>query len=262
MFPAIPHATKHMCLSSCHCARGHRRNPLSLTPRSIGLSRKRSLLVRADSATNERLSVDMKKFVQETQKNILELNKSRLRAIEEAGEERQKSQVKDAKIKDLMLKVAHLEAENSDLKDKLDSAPSEPVVANQNNNSNHVNEVEVRQPNGAVPQEAAAASGSPVEKEPPVVKSKAITVHYATGWKEVFFHFNADNKGWSKSPGKKMEPGSRGHFISVDASVVEFVLTNGHNEWDRPNPYSSKPTNYYLDTAGEYVLRSGRLHKV
>lgn len=54
--------------------------------------------VRADSLTNEALTDDMRRCIQETQKNMFEINRSRLKAIEDASQERRNSQIKGMTI--------------------------------------------------------------------------------------------------------------------------------------------------------------------
>jgi hypothetical protein len=52
--------------------------------------------------------------------------------------------------------------------------------------------------------------------------------------------------------------------ITLEGNSVEFVLNNGANDWDTPNPYNMKdrPNNYAAKQPGSYRLRSGRLEKL
>lgn len=56
--------------------------------------------------------------------------------------------------------------------------------------------------------------------------------------------------------------GSQGRALVVEASAIEFVLNNGQGEWDRPNPFSEKPGNYWIDAPGEYLLKNGRVQRL
>jgi hypothetical protein len=40
---------------------------------------------------------------------------------------------------------------------------------------------------------------------------------------------------------------------------MEFVMTNGENDWDSPGRYTDKPKNYQVTAPGTYKLKSGKL---
>lgn len=55
--------------------------------------------------------------------------------------------------------------------------------------------------------------------------------------------------------------GSKVATISGEGRI-EFVLNNGHNDWDTPDPYGEGKKNYVIDSPGTYYLKSGRLQKL
>lgn len=72
---------------------------------------------------------------------------------------------------------------------------------------------------------------------------------------------------WTKVPGLRMERGSGDLEGSKVATIsgcerIEFVLNNGGNDWDTPDPYGGGKKNYVVDRPGVYQLKAGRLHKL
>ena len=48
----------------------------------------------------------------------------------------------------------------------------------------------------------------------------------------------------------------------VEGKWMDFVITNGENSWDKPDPYKSDgPKNYNIKKPGVYVLASGVVKK-
>lgn len=46
------------------------------------------------------------------------------------------------------------------------------------------------------------------------------------------------------------------------ASKLEFVMTNGENDWDSPGRFSDKPKNYAITAPGAYRLAKGKLERL
>ncbi|KIZ03773.1 hypothetical protein MNEG_4188 [Monoraphidium neglectum] len=141
----------------------------------------------------------------------------------------------------------------------------------------HLQQLQQQQPQQ---QQAAEAAAAPQQQEqqqaqqaappappaaPPAEQVATITLNYYTGWHDAFIHFNADRKGWTQTPGVKLARGPDGgnhRTALIEASVIEFVMNNGHNEWDSPGRYTDTPANYQIQAPGVYKLRSGRLEKL
>jgi hypothetical protein len=43
---------------------------------------------------------------------------------------------------------------------------------------------------------------------------------------------------------------------------MEFVMTNGENDWDSPGRFADKPKNYQITSPGTYRLKSGKLEQL
>lgn len=43
---------------------------------------------------------------------------------------------------------------------------------------------------------------------------------------------------------------------------MEFVMTNGEDDWDSPGRYTDKPKNYAITGPGNYRLKSGKLDQL
>ena len=51
--------------------------------------------------------------------------------------------------------------------------------------------------------------------------------------------------------------------LTVEAHHMEFVITNGSNDWDTPDPFGNGgQQNYVIDGAGMYRLKSGKVIKL
>ena len=48
--------------------------------------------------------------------------------------------------------------------------------------------------------------------------------------------------------------------VTVQGHSVEFVLTNGENDWD--TPYGGNPKNYKIKEPGIWRLKSGKLSRM
>ena len=70
---------------------------------------------------------------------------------------------------------------------------------------------------------------------------------------------------WTQAPGREMLPGTGelGHsrVLTIDnAHRLEFVINNGNNDWDTPDPYGTGgQQNYVIEGPGVYRLKSGKV---
>eukprot|EP00951_Prasinocladus_malaysianus_P048088 scaffold654478_cov61-Prasinocladus_malaysianus.AAC.1 len=56
--------------------------------------------------------------------------------------------------------------------------------------------------------------------------------------------------------------GSNSFVLEMPGSQAEFVINNGGNDWDKPDPYKENgPKNYSITSPGTYLLSSGKLRK-
>lgn len=56
-----------------------------------------------------------------------------------------------------------------------------------------------------------------------------------------------------------MERQGEGYVISVDGQSMEFVVTNGEGNWDKPVGEGKR--NYVISKGGNYALKRGVLKK-
>ncbi|KAK9798898.1 hypothetical protein WJX73_003705 [Symbiochloris irregularis] len=174
----------------------------------------------------------MQRFAK-TQRNLLEVNRSRLDALQELG-------AAQARIAELEQQLRTVEQSSNA---ELSAPPAQPPV-----------EEPTEQDDGG-----SSAAASPVQT--------AITLAYQTGWHRAFLHYCADRKGWTQYPGKEMLPGtgplSQSRVLTVEAQHLEFVINNGSNDWDTPDPYGVKEQkNYVINGQGRYRLQSGKVLKL
>ncbi|GLI67771.1 hypothetical protein VaNZ11_012030 [Volvox africanus] len=97
---------------------------------------------------------------------------------------------------------------------------------------------------------------------PPTARVLDIVLSYRSSWPQAFLHCNVEGKGWTLVPGLRMEnAGPKEYSIRVQGRSLEFVLTNGHGEWDSPGG-GGIGRNYHIDTPGDYRLHYGVLTQV
>lgn len=94
-----------------------------------------------------------------------------------------------------------------------------------------------------------------------------MTVVYETGWGSAYLHFNADGRGWTSPPGKKMDNGSQQFpdkkVLTVPGQRMEFVINDGGNDWDKPNPWEGGGKgNYVIDSPGTYRIKNGKVTRL
>ena len=213
-------------LQTLTCRKSHVKSQLRLVARAAD----------AKSSSSENmsdLSPAARAIFNEAQKNILALNTSRIRALQE--------------LKAANEKIAQLEH-------KLDEA--------------------TRMIRSSTP--TTSTPGPPTDPHPPAhspssptaTATATITINYATGWEEVFAHFQVDDQPWTSLPGLQMNRGTGDQAgwktLQVPGNAMKFVLTNGKGQFDTPNPYGepNKPRNYEIHEPGSYLLQSGQLSKL
>ncbi|EFJ40466.1 hypothetical protein VOLCADRAFT_108148 [Volvox carteri f. nagariensis] len=114
-----------------------------------------------------------------------------------------------------------------------------------------------------VPAPAATLAPPPTTPPlPPPPRVPEIVLLYRSSWPEAFLHCNVEGRGWTAVPGLRMEhAGAKEYAVRLPGRSVEFVLTNGHGEWDSPG-VGGIGRNYHIDTPGEYRLHYGVLAQV
>jgi len=198
-------------------------------------------------------SPDVMKVFAKAQENMMQLNQSRLKALDDL-------QVARSTIADLKEQLQEANAEIQQLKSAAAAAPvSMPAVSQSQPTS----------------QEAAPASPpSDLQKEPSIAEPTAsdppaepvatdyITIYYKTGWRRAFIHCSVDGKGWTQVPGMRMGDDGDCKKIILQGKAMEFVVNNGGDNWDKLDPYNeSGPKNYSITSPGVYYLASGTLKK-
>lgn len=194
---------------------------------------KPSQLQADENGTSEGLgkaSPDVLRLFSETQRNLLELNRSRLSALDEL-------RVANHKILDLEGKLGKVSTET------VSTSPSTHL------DSQHQGSTQAEPPS----QQAGIQN--------------IITIAYETGWRQVMMHYSADGQAWTNLPGVEMHFGSEDFagckVLQVRGHSIEFVLNDGAGQWDTPDPYgSSQNRNYTVDSPGKYRLQGGRLNKL
>lgn len=63
------------------------------------------------------------------------------------------------------------------------------------------------------------------------------------------------------TPGSGELQGSKTATIQT-SERIEFVLNNGENQWDSPDPYGGDNQNYIVERPGMYYLKSGKLQRL
>lgn len=221
------------------------------------------------------LSPEARQVFREAQENIVQLNKSRLRALEELRNAKQKIAELEAKLEEAVTEAASASRQVAELQARTLSSASllptaddaEPAAAAAVSWAPQEEPAATAEP--AAPVEPAAAVEPAAVAEPaPSEEGPSVTVVYSTGWQSAFLHYNADGKGWTQLPGERMGEGS-GRYPGTkmltlwNAHRVEFVITDGTSDWDHPNPYSEDgQTNYVADGPGVWRLKNGKLAKV
>lgn len=99
-----------------------------------------------------------------------------------------------------------------------------------------------------------------VTQLPECESNPVITITYQTAWPEAYIHCKVDAGEWTQPPGIRMSPEGGKKVVVLYGSNVEFVINNGANCWDKPDPYSNGgPENYTISAPGAYTLSRGVL---
>ena len=82
-----------------------------------------------------------------------------------------------------------------------------------------------------------------------------LRLRYKTGWSPAFIHFKLDGGEWTEPPGVLMQEAADGTEVtfSTKGRTLEFVLTDGQGNWDKPSPTQ----NYVIGEPGAFVLSKG-----
>eukprot|EP00232_Nephroselmis_pyriformis_P010015 CAMPEP_0182903798 /NCGR_PEP_ID=MMETSP0034_2-20130328/31600_1 /TAXON_ID=156128 /ORGANISM="Nephroselmis pyriformis, Strain CCMP717" /LENGTH=205 /DNA_ID=CAMNT_0025038793 /DNA_START=472 /DNA_END=1089 /DNA_ORIENTATION=- len=151
----------------------------------------------ADRAEEMGLTTEIMEMFAEAQENIMELNQSRVDALEQL-------QLSRARIGDL-----------------------EEVVFEVTARCHHAEEL-LRYNNIDI--------NTPLPGEPGYVDT-AIVIEYHSRWPKAYLHFRADGGRWTEMPGVKMEsmqaPGMNLKRLEINAKHLEFVVHDGQGHWDK-----------------------------
>lgn len=175
------------------------------------------------------MSPDVLIMFNEAQRNIAELNRSRLNALD------QLRAAKD-RISELEVQLLQAREQQARVQTMLNGASCS---------------VEARPPTSGNTANVSAAVAT------------GVTVLYESGWDTAYLHYNADGKGWTPVPGEAMEQGTGEHahckmFCLPNASYVEFVINNGGDRWDKP----VWAENYVVDGPGMYCVSDGDIQRL
>ncbi|WZN65097.1 hypothetical protein HKI87_11g66540 [Chloropicon roscoffensis] len=254
--------------------RRHRGQPAALVPRGRAparapFSQPSSSAVRAEDPVSSpaplssdipdaAIPQDVLEMFKEAQQRIIDLNQSRLYALEELAEAR-------AKIIDLEERLSTAE------KDALGMTLQVAKEAAEIKKSRELPGTESEDAGTARGAEEAEAAADNLEhdyddfeddvKSVGEAATGVISILYETAWEPAFIHFNCpEHSSWTDSPGMKMKTGELPNhkIFSITASSLEFVLNDGEYEWDKP----SYDSNYFIGSPGSYILKSGKLEKV
>eukprot|EP00192_Tetraselmis_astigmatica_P021611 CAMPEP_0117671138 /NCGR_PEP_ID=MMETSP0804-20121206/13163_1 /TAXON_ID=1074897 /ORGANISM="Tetraselmis astigmatica, Strain CCMP880" /LENGTH=272 /DNA_ID=CAMNT_0005479557 /DNA_START=137 /DNA_END=955 /DNA_ORIENTATION=- len=192
---------------------------------------------------------DPLKLFAQAQQNMMVLNQSRLKALEE--------------LKSAQQKIAELQEE-------LESTKRELAVAQSNaSQAETVTPILTgTEPDGAEPGQVEEPTTPEQPSPPPSTPTPQapakglITIRYRTGWKHAYVHCNLNGKGWTSAPGIRMSGNGDEKELVLEGTSVEFVVNNGSDDWDTPDPFdTSSPKNYIISSPGVYALASGKLRK-
>ncbi|KAI8473343.1 MAG: hypothetical protein J3K34DRAFT_519011 [Monoraphidium minutum] len=201
------------------------------------------------------------------QRHLLQVDQARAKAVEDVELFSGQLATERAARAALERRVSELESELAAATARLESEPGQAPQRGEQGGQQ-------QQPAAAA---AAAPAPQPQKQQQPQQQPGApasggvgalsvatITINYHTGWHDTFIHYEADKSGWTQTPGVKMSRGSENNqrIASIPGNAVEFVLTNGHGEWDSPGRYTDTPSNYFVRSPGTYKLKGGRLERL
>ncbi|PSC76785.1 type I [Micractinium conductrix] len=194
------------------------------------------------------LSPDARRIFREAQDNIIELNKSRLRALEELKAARQKIAELEQKLESA---VAEASSATSQLQQLGPASLQQVAPAAMGSPSGDTTTYSFNRQQAAPP---------PQQGTPAVEQS--VTVVYETGWGSAFLHHNCDGRGWTEVPGARMDNGSQQFpgkkVLTVPGRRMEFVINDGKSDWDKPQGKD----NYVVEEPGTYRVKNGKLTRL
>ncbi|KAL4425297.1 hypothetical protein ABPG75_009313 [Micractinium tetrahymenae] len=220
------------------------------------------------------LSPEARRIFREAQDNIIELNKSRLRALDELKAARQKIAELEGKLEAAVAEASSATAQLQQLGPASSQRAAQAAAAGQPFSYAAPPARQAQQPAQQYQppaqqyqhQQAAPPAQQPAQQPAPE-SGASITIVYETGWNNAHLHYNADGRGWTSSPGVRMENGNQQFpdkkVLTVPGRRLEFVINDGGNDWDKPNPYGgSKLSNYVVEEPGVYRLRNGKVTRL
>lgn len=146
----------------------------------------------ADDSTLKRLSPMAKEVFKEAQENILALNRSRLKALEELKAAREKIAELERKLEEATQQVTALTT--------IEDVPTSIVSFNGNNSSNGTATGGAVMYSFDTQNPTQTSKGSTVGQPPASIQGHSspkstIVLLYETGWDEAYFHCNKDGTG-------------------------------------------------------------------
>lgn len=215
------------------------------------------------------LSPEARRIFREAQDNIIELNKSRLRALDELKAARQKIAELEGKLEAAVAEASSATAQLQQLGPASSQRAAQAAAAGQAYTYGQ------QQAPAAPPaaqyqppqQQYQRPQSAPPAAQQPSSEAGNITIVYETGWNDAHLHYNADGRGWTSPPGAKMENGNQQFpdkkVLTVPGRRLEFVINDGGNDWDKPSPWGgSKLSNYVVEEPGVYRLRNGKVTRL
>eukprot|EP00894_Picocystis_sp_ML_P000158 jgi/Pico_ML_1/50675/g1843.t1 len=173
----------------------------------------------------------------EAQQNILDLNQSRLLALEELQHAR-------SRIADLEERVMEAEAAAAEAVTLAEARSAAAAAA-------------AAEERSAQAQRAYQETTASMEEGSSA--GDAVKLVYKTGWNQAYVHFRADGGEWTTLPGRPMEEHEPGYKkIVLDGTCVEFVMNDGEGHWDK----RMDGCNYFLDGRGTYMVSDGNVSKL
>jgi len=173
----------------------------------------------------------------EAQQNILDLNQSRLLALEELQHAR-------SRIADLEERVMEAEAAAAEAVTLAEARSAAAAAA-------------AAEERSAQAQRAYQETTASMEEGSSA--GNAVKLVYKTGWNQAYVHFRADGGEWTTLPGRPMEEHEPGYKkIVLDGTCVEFVMNDGEGHWDK----RMDGCNYFLDGRGTYMVSDGNVSKL
>ncbi|KAL4418802.1 hypothetical protein ABPG77_010211 [Micractinium sp. CCAP 211/92] len=213
------------------------------------------------------LSPEARRIFREAQDNIIELNKSRLRALDELKAARQKIAELENKLEAAVAEASSATAQLQQLGPASSQRAAQAAAAGQAYTYGQQQAQPVQQYQPPAQQYQRPQSAPPAAQQPAPDSGAGITIVYETGWNNAHLHYNADGRGWTSPPGMKMENGNQQFpdkkVLTVPGRRLEFVVNDGGNDWDKPSPWGgSKLSNYVVEEPGVYRLRNGKVTRL